>query len=248
MKQRKLVPLYHQIYLTLKNELLSGHYATPEGAPLRALPGEMELTELYSASRVTVRRALKELETEGLVIKRHGAGTFPASPGAMPVRVRNDVGRVYDDLSGLVDGFESVVLKLGVINTPSFVTEALPDFGARCLHMSQLSRREGSPVHLNNQYIPEPLAERIDQNRAGAAPLLLLLYKQGVKSHITDLSMSATAADIYSAGHLEVAAGAPLIATTRTSVDEHGASIEYFEALTRPDLYSYKFRFTSPKA
>jgi GntR family transcriptional regulator len=248
MKQRKLVPLYHQIYLTLKNELLSGHYASAEGAPPRALPGEMELTELYSASRVTVRRALKELEAEGLVVKRHGAGTFPSTKTPTPVRFRSDVDRLYDDLSGLVDGYESTVLKLAMTNTPAFVAEALPDFGQRCLHMSLLSRREGKPVHLNNQYIPQPLADRIDLTRAGMVPLLLLLHKQGVKSHITDLSMSAAAADIYSASHLEVAAGTPLIATTRTSLDSDGASIEYFESLTRPDLYGYKFRFTSPQA
>jgi GntR family transcriptional regulator len=239
--QSRLFPLYHQIYLTLKNELLSGHYNPSDGEAPRPIPGEIELTELYSASRVTIRRALKELENDGLIIKRHGAGTFPA-----PIthgRDRGDVDHLYDDLSGLVDGYESEVLLLRMIPTPLFVLAQAPDFSGECLHMNMLSRRGGKPVHLNNQYIPKAFADRIDTSRAGAIPLLLLLQKQGVSSKTTDLSLTATAADIHSAAHLDVMAGTPLISTKRTSIDAEGKSIEYFEALTRPDLYGYKFRF-----
>jgi GntR family transcriptional regulator len=244
MNQKKIVPLYHQIYLTLRNELLTGHYASNDDGRSRALPGEIELAELFHASRVTVRRALKELEEEGLVVKRHGAGTFPAVAAKLKPRFRSNLDRLYDDLSGLVDGYESKVLKLGFVNTPSFVSEILPDFGDSCLHLSMVSWCEGQPVHLNNQYIPRRLAELIDIERVGVVPLLLLLQKQGVTSQITDLVMSATSADIYSASHLDIAAGTPLIAAMRTSVDHEGRGVEYFEALTRPDLYGYKFRFT----
>jgi GntR family transcriptional regulator len=45
------------------------------------LPSEAELSQLYAVSRATVREALLQLEGRGLVIRRHGVGTF-VSPQA----------------------------------------------------------------------------------------------------------------------------------------------------------------------
>lgn len=42
----------------------------------RAIVSEQELTRIFEVSRVTVRHALTLLETEGLVVKQQGAGTF----------------------------------------------------------------------------------------------------------------------------------------------------------------------------
>lgn len=47
-----------------------------EWGPGERLPNEAELTQQYRVSRVTVRTALKGLESQGLVDIRHGAGTF----------------------------------------------------------------------------------------------------------------------------------------------------------------------------
>ncbi|HWL51671.1 MAG TPA: GntR family transcriptional regulator [Chthoniobacteraceae bacterium] len=59
--------------LTLQRRTLS--------APL-ALPGEFELAREFGASRETIRRALKQLEAEGAVMRRHGVGSFlqPETP------------------------------------------------------------------------------------------------------------------------------------------------------------------------
>ena len=40
------------------------------------LPSEPSLAEMVGASRATVRQALAELEVEGLLIRKHGVGTF----------------------------------------------------------------------------------------------------------------------------------------------------------------------------
>jgi GntR family transcriptional regulator len=64
-------PMYRQIAETLREEIESGQLG-----PGQQLRTELELGEVYSASRNTVRDAIKWLTTLGLVETRPGQGTF----------------------------------------------------------------------------------------------------------------------------------------------------------------------------
>ncbi|MCT4707771.1 GntR family transcriptional regulator [Enterobacteriaceae bacterium H11S18] len=56
--------------------LLKSRISSPGCAVGDMLPSEKELAELYNVSRNTLRKALKVLENEGLIERRHGSGTF----------------------------------------------------------------------------------------------------------------------------------------------------------------------------
>ena len=64
------MPLYHQIYLILRQKVLSGEFGFDE-----RIPSEQELVDEYNVSRITARRALDELAAEGLVVRQRGKGT-----------------------------------------------------------------------------------------------------------------------------------------------------------------------------
>lgn len=64
---------YQRIKQTLKAELQAGHWR-----PGALMPSEAELVERFSVSRMTVNRALRELQAEGLVERVQGAGTYAA--------------------------------------------------------------------------------------------------------------------------------------------------------------------------
>jgi GntR family transcriptional regulator, histidine utilization repressor len=64
---------FEQIKQYLKGRLASGDWTT--GA---LMPSEAELVAQFSVSRMTVNRALRELQLEGLVDRVQGAGTFAA--------------------------------------------------------------------------------------------------------------------------------------------------------------------------
>ena len=63
--------LWRQVADDLSEEITTG--GLPAGA---RLPTEVELGAIYGVSRITVRRAVKELVAAGLVVKVHGRGTF----------------------------------------------------------------------------------------------------------------------------------------------------------------------------
>jgi len=64
-------PKYKLIYKQLRQALADQTYAAGD-----RLPSENELVEQFGASRPTVGRALAQLESEGLVVRRAGSGTF----------------------------------------------------------------------------------------------------------------------------------------------------------------------------
>jgi GntR family transcriptional regulator, histidine utilization repressor len=64
---------YAQVKQWLKDELAAGRW--PPGA---LMPSEAELVARFGVSRMTVNRALRELQSEGLVERVQGVGTFAA--------------------------------------------------------------------------------------------------------------------------------------------------------------------------
>jgi GntR family transcriptional regulator len=68
-------PLYLQISGRLRQSIISGEYR-----PEDMLPSENELAAVYNTSRVTVRKSLGVLESEGLIRPWHGKGYFVLPP------------------------------------------------------------------------------------------------------------------------------------------------------------------------
>ena len=66
-----IVPLYAQIVESLKRDIENGVYNATE-----RIPAEAELAKQYNVSRITVRRAVDDLVSQGLVEKKQGKGTF----------------------------------------------------------------------------------------------------------------------------------------------------------------------------
>ena len=76
MPAPKNAPLYQQIYDEIKDAIEKGVYA-----PKERIPSELELAEQYEVSRITVRRAVEELDlTPGLIERaRADRGDAPLS-------------------------------------------------------------------------------------------------------------------------------------------------------------------------
>jgi GntR family transcriptional regulator len=73
-------PLYLQLSSRLRAAIDAGRFRGGD-----ALPSERELSDALGLSRVTVRKAIEELARSGLVVQRHGAGTFVAERLEQPL-------------------------------------------------------------------------------------------------------------------------------------------------------------------
>jgi len=70
-------PKYRQIYDSLKDSIAGGQYRTGDRRP-----SESELVRTFSASRLTVNRALRELQLAGFIERRVGSGSYVSTTGA----------------------------------------------------------------------------------------------------------------------------------------------------------------------
>ncbi len=64
-------PKYRQVYEALLRQILSGRVR-----PGARLPSEADMVQQFGASRITVARALRELQLAGLIERRAGSGTY----------------------------------------------------------------------------------------------------------------------------------------------------------------------------
>jgi GntR family transcriptional regulator len=71
--RKNQIPYYVRIKSLLRNKILSGQYA-----PSEKLPTEEELLRYFGVSKITIRNALSLLESEGLITRNAGKGTFVA--------------------------------------------------------------------------------------------------------------------------------------------------------------------------
>lgn len=142
------VALYEQLKLLIKDDILKGKYIFDE-----KLPTENQLCETYKVSRITVRRAIKELREEGLVEVRQGRGTF-VSNQKMNLQILDISG--YTD--GLPRGLQDVQLNIldkKVIEPDNEVCKALNlKEGFRVLELTRLIRDKYNPISIDIAYFP----------------------------------------------------------------------------------------------
>lgn len=82
--------LYLQVIDRIKRDIENGTYQEKE-----KLPSEFELSRQLGISRATLREALRILEEEGVVVRRHGVGTF--------VNLRPSFSSGIEELSSITD-------------------------------------------------------------------------------------------------------------------------------------------------
>ncbi len=98
-------PKYRQIFEHVYDGILRGRYR-----PGSRIPTELELAAQFEASRMTVSRALRDLESEGFLLRRHGAGTFVRENGG---RATGSVGLIFPGFPGFHSGiFDAMTLEI----------------------------------------------------------------------------------------------------------------------------------------
>ncbi|MGV3654437.1 MAG: GntR family transcriptional regulator [Noviherbaspirillum sp.] len=230
-----IVPLYHQVYLLLRQQLVDGR---ADGAPL---PSEMELAERFKVSRVTMRRAMDELVKKGLIGRQRGVGTFVKARPESQARAE-----------GLLDNIITMARKttVKVISVerlpadPGVARELELPSGDPVVKAVRLRSLAQVPVSHITTFVPAALGACLTPAALREKPMLSLLEENGVQPGQARQSISACLADTGLAALLEIEVGAALLSVKRLVRDRAGRPVQLLHGLYRPDRYEYRMELS----
>ena len=235
-----VTPLYHRVYTALRQQLVDGRF--PEGEPL---PGEPKMAKLHAVGRVTLRRALQQLEAEGLILRRPGAGTFPARPKGLPRRRRDNLHGWLGPVVAVADGTSVKDLSFEMVQAPPEAADALElKPGTKVLRIRRMRVKRGEPVIYATIYIPQLHAGLFSEATLDQRTTTEVLEQAGVPLTTVDQSLSARTCDGAVAEALGLSIGTALIFVRRTLRDDDDRPVEYFESFYRSDRYEYRQRLS----
>ncbi|MFF3573293.1 GntR family transcriptional regulator [Nocardia jiangxiensis] len=224
------VPLHHRISAVLRSSIASGHYS-----PGSYLPGETALMQMYDVSRATVRRALRTLQTEGLIEPYPGKGTKVLAAPASPIRKH---------LRAIERGAANTkvdVLEWGPAVAPAEVGEALDLApGARALKIVRLRRRGSQPLRYMVNFVVPSIGELISRADVAKATLLHVLEQVGHEVGRAEDVIGAAVADPLMADALKISVGDPVLELARTMFDLRDAPVAFQWTWASPTVYKVR--------
>ncbi|MDO9413950.1 MAG: GntR family transcriptional regulator [Pseudolabrys sp.] len=225
-----------QVYLVLRDRIVSG--AVQFGA---RLPNENDLAVEHGVSRVTIRRALLELQREHLIERRRSAGTriiYRPSPSRMTA----DFSGVLANIASMGRSTKVKLLSFDYVQAGGAAAEALgvgdQDLLQRAVRVRSL---DGVPFSYLVTHVPERIGITYKAKDLADRPLLELLERSGVKVERATQRISACLAAPEVAAALGITTGSPLIELVRIVYDRDNRGVEYLHALYRPDRYGFEF-------
>ena len=235
------VPLYHQIFLQLREEITSGERAFGS-----RLPTEQELSAQFAVSRITARRALDELADNHLVERKRRVGTHVVfRPPAKPLQ--GNIDQALESLLNFGRATQVRLIESGEEPARPPIDEALElSPGAPVLRVVRVRWLDGQPLGHFISYIPADLGKHMTRAKLRSTPLLSLLEEAGVQIAAATQTISATLADATLSHGLGVDIGSPILRVSRTVLEVNRRPVQHILAQFRPDRYQIRRDLDSP--
>jgi GntR family transcriptional regulator len=202
------------------------------------LPPERELAERLGVARETLRRALSDLEHEGLLDRRQGAGTFVSG---QPLVKQLQLMSFSEDMRerGLVPSSEVLSVKeMGANAKLAQKLKLTP--GAPLLEVKRLRFANDEPMALETVYLIKARAPEIEAEQLRTGSLYELLQRAGIVIRSAVQEVQATVLSEEEADLLEVPAFSPSLLVERLVLGSNGDIVEFARTLYRADRYRFE--------
>ena len=149
------LPLYYQLARLLSEDIVRGRLA-----PGERLTSEPDIGSLFGVSRATVRQALQRLESEGLIQRIKGRGTFVAGSRERSWLLQSSGGFFHEEVDRLGFDVSSRVLRAEVAPLTHWATDALGlAEGSKGVTLERVRYIDGKPALYVSDYLPARFAD-----------------------------------------------------------------------------------------
>jgi DNA-binding GntR family transcriptional regulator len=232
---------YRTLAAQVRNAIRNGEYA--DG---RQLPTEEQLAASYSVSRQTVRRAMQDLVSEGIIYRVAGRGTYPVDEKD---RYVNHFGSVEELMALSLDTECQVVSPLQRkvdVETASRLRLPADEIAAVAL----VRLHADIPFCYTSVCLPPRIGQLLTDvdelsspgRRSRVTVIGLIDARMDGSIAAAEQSISAAGAPPFAARHLGRDVGEPLLRIDRLYFDAEDTPVELAVSYFDPEHYSYRVK------
>jgi GntR family transcriptional regulator/GntR family frlABCD operon transcriptional regulator len=218
---------YLEVEKDLRKSIIAGVFDDGD-----ILPSENDLCSQYGISRMTVRKALNNLELEGLIDRRKGKGSF----------VKFDRSSIeLLSIKGFTEIMKSKEHRIETLFLKQPLTEEWDDsfywdlsskeYDVGCIHFSRVRKLEGKPIMFEKTYLPNELKGFCEVEFVNQSLFDTLVVKYDIEIKGVVQKFRAISADLQLAELLRIEVGDPVLEIKR-KLDTN-----------KPDFYIYSFAY-----
>lgn len=237
-RQSKL-PLYDLIEQNMRDLILRGSLQ-----PGELVPSEFELADYYGVSRLTIRHALDNLAHQGWLNRRHGVGTFVASPSV--ARITPSKLSFTEQMCAIGRVPSSRQIHIQIVPANSEIANHLElQEGDLVVEIVRVRLADNEPILLETAYVSQKrfpdLTPDVDLSNASLYEYLSTYYQKNVTT--MDQTLVPVLLTESEARYLEIEAKTPAVHSEVVAYAANGEPIEYSWSVTRGDKCKFYFRF-----
>lgn len=230
---------YHQVYSILRGWIFDGTY--PAGSKL---PPEGELCERLGVSRITSRKALDLLVSEGLVVRVQGKGTFVTSESNAAPTV-GDMDQLIHRVTRASARSKVIDVQIReVVGSPEICRDLAVRKGSKVREISFVRTFDGKPTGYRQSFLPLDVAPGITAEEVRRKPMLQVFEDHGVTITAADTLVGACLADTRKAMILDTTVGVPLVRIRLVLFDDQKRRIERSTRYYLADYYEHHLYLT----
>jgi GntR family transcriptional regulator len=196
-------PAYKRIQNAIRKRIESGKLK-----PGDLVDSERELAKLHRVSLMTARHALGDLAREGIVERRHGAGTFVAPP-----KIHfNKLMSYTEQMASRGLSAQSKTVNSSIVHEQEIAARLGLPAASRLIMVERVRRAADEPFALETCYLSADEFAGLMRSPLERTSLFTTLRKNyGVELAYADEEIDATAADQRTAELLAIPRGSPLL-------------------------------------
>jgi GntR family transcriptional regulator len=227
------VPLYHQLRQALEASW------RPRFGPDDELPTEHEIVAGFGVSRITVRRALDDMITDGVICRPRARGRLRWAPVKVKQQINRLRGFFADDALASGHHPSTRVLEFAQGSWPQATRFLGLGEKAQCYRISRLHESDGTPLSHQVSWIPCSVCPAISINDLSGSLLQMLENRCGITVAHAEQRLIAREATTAEIALLQLEPRSHVFEVDRVSYGPDGTAVEYFTSIL--DVTRYEF-------